>query len=89
MDTNLDLADILERLTLDPDEFIKDAFGSGVDGHPYGGGKPSAGGFAIPVGFLSGDQGQEFQSLKWQVYDAQIKYKIFGKIGVDREMLRQ
>jgi nanoRNase/pAp phosphatase (c-di-AMP/oligoRNAs hydrolase) len=75
------------KFTLDPDKFIKEVFGKGADGHPFGGGKPSAGGFAIPVGFLSGDHGQEFQRLKWEVYDAKIKYRIFAKIGVDQEVL--
>jgi nanoRNase/pAp phosphatase (c-di-AMP/oligoRNAs hydrolase) len=75
------------KFTLDPDEFIKEVFGRGGDGRYFGGGKPSAGGFSIPVGFLSGDHGQEFQDLKWEVYDAQIKYKIFDKIGVDHDVL--
>jgi nanoRNase/pAp phosphatase (c-di-AMP/oligoRNAs hydrolase) len=74
------------KFTLDPDEFIKETFGRGGDGRYFGGGKPSAGGFAIPVGFLSGEHGREFQDLKWQVYDAQIKYKIFAKIGVDQDI---
>jgi nanoRNase/pAp phosphatase (c-di-AMP/oligoRNAs hydrolase) len=77
------------KFTLDPDEFIREVFGRGADGRYFGGGKPSAGGFAIPVGFLSGDHGKEFQDLKWQVYDAQIKYEIFAKIGVDQEVLSQ
>jgi nanoRNase/pAp phosphatase (c-di-AMP/oligoRNAs hydrolase) len=77
------------KFTLDPDEFIKDVFGKRADGRPFGGGKPSAGGFAIPVGFLSGDHGREFLGLKWEVYDAQIKYKIFAKIGVEQEVLNQ
>jgi nanoRNase/pAp phosphatase (c-di-AMP/oligoRNAs hydrolase) len=74
------------KLTLDPDEFIKDVFGKGMDGRYFGGGKPSAGGFTIPVGFLSSDQGQKFQDLKWQVFDAQIKFKVFDKIGVDHKI---
>jgi hypothetical protein len=77
------------KFTLNPDDFIKDVLGKGADGRPFGGGKPSAGGFVVPVGFLSRDHGQEFQDLKWQVYDAQIKYKIFAKIGVDQEILNQ
>lgn len=75
------------KFTLDPDDFIKDVFGKGRNGRYFGGGKPSAGGFAIPVGFLSSDQGEKYQALKWQLYDAQIKYKIFEKIGVKREVL--
>jgi nanoRNase/pAp phosphatase (c-di-AMP/oligoRNAs hydrolase) len=77
------------KFTLNPDEFIKEVFGKGVDGRYYGGGKPTAGGFAIPVGFLSGDYDQEFQGLKWKVYDAQIKHKIFAKIGVEQKVRNQ
>ena len=44
-----------------------------------------AGGFEIPIGFLSGDYTEEFRDLKWQVYDQQIKQKIFAKIGIEPE----
>ncbi len=70
------------EITINPDEFIKEAFGKGTDGRFYGGGKTSAGGFEIPVGFLSGDHSDTYRDLKWQVYDSQVKYKIFTKIGV-------
>ena len=73
------------KLTLDPDQFLMEAFGKGDDGQYYGGGRPLAGGFAIPVGFLAGGPGDEHQKLKWAVYDAQIKHKIYAKIGVDPE----
>lgn len=76
------------KLTLDPDQFIKEAFGKGEDGQYYGGGRPLAGGFAIPIGFLSGGPGEEHQKLKWAVYDAQIKHKIYTKIGVDPKKAR-
>jgi hypothetical protein len=43
-----------------------------------------AGGFEIPVGFLSdGGADETYRDLKWQVYDQQIKQKIFAKIGVE------
>ncbi|MBE0410777.1 MAG: bifunctional oligoribonuclease/PAP phosphatase NrnA [Anaerolineales bacterium] len=71
------------KLTLDPDQFIKDVFGKNTGGQFFGGGRPSAGGFEIPVGFLSGGQMEEFQEIKWQAFDQQIKQKIFSKIGVD------
>ena len=77
------------KLTISPDEFLKDALGRNLDGQPYGGGKASAGGFEIPVGFLSGDHSQEYRDLKWQVYDAQVKHKLLSKIGVDPKHLRQ
>jgi nanoRNase/pAp phosphatase (c-di-AMP/oligoRNAs hydrolase) len=42
----------------------------------------SAGGFQIPMGFLSGGESEEFRKRKWEVFDAQIKQRIFAKIGV-------
>jgi nanoRNase/pAp phosphatase (c-di-AMP/oligoRNAs hydrolase) len=70
------------KLTLDPDQFIKEVFGKSLEGRYFGGGKPTAGAFAIPVGFLSGDPDERYQDMKWDVYDAQIKFRIFSKIGV-------
>ncbi|MBE7550431.1 MAG: DHH family phosphoesterase [Anaerolineales bacterium] len=72
------------KITLDPDQFIKDVFGKDETGHYFGGGKMLAGGFEIPIGFLSGEADEEFRDLKWQVYDAQIKQKLFKKIGVEK-----
>jgi nanoRNase/pAp phosphatase (c-di-AMP/oligoRNAs hydrolase) len=72
------------KITLDPDEFIKDVFGKDEAGQYFGGGKMLAGGFEIPIGFLSGEAGEDYQDLKWQVYDAQIKQKLFKKIGVKK-----
>jgi nanoRNase/pAp phosphatase (c-di-AMP/oligoRNAs hydrolase) len=72
------------KITIDPDDFLKDTFGKDVTGNYFGGGKMSAGAFEIPIGFLSGrNQNSEFLDLKWQVYDKQIKQKIFGKIGIE------
>jgi nanoRNase/pAp phosphatase (c-di-AMP/oligoRNAs hydrolase) len=70
------------KLTLDPDQFIKDVLGKDTKGHFFGGGKLSAGGFEIPVGFLSGGDIEEYQEIKWKVYDNQIKQKLFSKIGI-------
>ena len=72
-----------DKYTLNPDEFIKGALGADSTGHFFGGGKQSAGGFSIPVGFLSGDYHEKFSELKWDVYDKQIKAKILIRIGVD------
>lgn len=75
------------KITIDPDDFLKDAFGKDVSGNYFGGGKMSAGGFEIPIGFLSGrNQTGEFLDLKWQVFDKQIKQKIFAKIGIEAEV---
>ncbi len=71
------------KLTLDPDEFIKGVFGSNSEGRYYGGGKHMAGGFAIPIGFLSGEPSSDFLDLKWQVFDTQVKAKLYARIGVN------
>jgi nanoRNase/pAp phosphatase (c-di-AMP/oligoRNAs hydrolase) len=70
------------KLTIDPDAFIKEALGRSDSGQFFGGGKAEAGGFEIPVGFLTGGP-DEYQDLKWQVYDTQIKQRLFAKIGID------
>ena len=71
------------KTTLDPDEFLKDVFGKDEASHYFGGGKQLAGGFEIPIGFLSGDSGGEYREQKWQLYDSQIKHKLLKKIGVE------
>jgi len=71
------------KITMDPDELIKEAFGKDTNGNYFGGGKRSAGGFQIPVGFLAGGHGQEYEDLKWQTYDLQIKQRIFEKYGIE------
>ena len=70
------------KLTLDPDHFIKDVFGKDGEGNYFGGGRPMAGGFSIPIGFLSSGPDGEYKTQKWEVYDSQIKHRIFDKIGV-------
>ena len=47
------------------------------------GGKMSAGGFEIPIGFLSGNQSDEFREMKWQTYDNQLKHKLLTRLGVE------
>ena len=88
--TNPDQGEVLigslrtSKITLDPDKFIKETFGKSESGNYFGGGKMLAGGFEIPVGFLSdGGADETYRDLKWQVYDQQIKQKIFAKIGVE------
>ncbi len=73
------------RITIDPDAFLKEAFGKDTDGRYFGGGKISAGGFHIPVGFLSGGDDDEFREQKWEIFDEQVKEKIFVKIGASPE----
>lgn len=70
------------KLTMNIDQFIKDTFGRDNSGIYYGGGKLSAGGFEIPLGFLSGEYDEDYQEQKWEVYDQQMKHRILKKIGV-------
>jgi nanoRNase/pAp phosphatase (c-di-AMP/oligoRNAs hydrolase) len=70
------------KLTLDPDEFIKESFGQDAQGRFFGGGRSMAGGFEIPMGFLSGfNENQDYTRIKWEVYDAQIKQKLFRLVN--------
>ena len=65
------------KLTLDPDEFIKETLGKDAEGRFFGGGRYMAGGFEIPVGFLNGfNDNPEYTKLKWEVFDTQIKQKL-------------
>jgi nanoRNase/pAp phosphatase (c-di-AMP/oligoRNAs hydrolase) len=70
------------KLTLDPDEFIKEAFGQDAQGRFFGGGRSQAGGFEIPVGFLSGgNENSDYARHKWEVFDSQIKQKLMSLIS--------
>ena len=73
------------RITIDPDEFLKEVFGRDVNGRHFGGGKETAGGFEIPIGFLSGGSDKDFREMKWKVYKSQILQKVLTKIGVSEE----
>lgn len=73
------------KLTIDPDAFIKETFGKDGDGQPFGGGKISAGGFAIPIGFLAGSGDEDYQELKWRVFDSQLRRRILDMIGYKEE----
>lgn len=69
------------KITLDPDEFIKEAFGQDSQGRFFGGGRTTAGGFEIPVGFLSGFyENSDYNRIKWEVFDIQIKQKLLRLI---------
>ncbi|MEO5362942.1 MAG: bifunctional oligoribonuclease/PAP phosphatase NrnA [Magnetococcus sp. DMHC-8] len=73
------------RLTLSPDQFLKDALGRMAGGSHYGGGKARAGGFEIPLGFLAGHDDPELAKLKWDTFNAKIQKKFFTKIGAEGE----
>jgi nanoRNase/pAp phosphatase (c-di-AMP/oligoRNAs hydrolase) len=77
------------KITLDPDEFIKEAFGQDAQGRFFGGGRSLAGGFEIPMGFLSGlNENSEYAKLKWSVYDTQIKQKLLRLISPEGSFIR-
>ena len=70
------------KLTLDPDEFIKEAFGKDSTGRIFGGRRTSAGGFETPMGFLSGsNEDSAYAKLKWEDKDSQIKQKLLKLVN--------
>jgi nanoRNase/pAp phosphatase (c-di-AMP/oligoRNAs hydrolase) len=73
------------KLTLDPDEFIKEAFGHDAQGRFFGGGRSQAGGFEVPIGFLAGfTENGEYAKLKWSIYDAQVKQKLLRLVNPEQ-----
>ena len=73
------------KITLDPDEFIKEAFGQDAQGRFFGGGRSQAGGFEIPLGFLSGfTESPEYAKMKWGVFDAQVKQKLLRLVNPEQ-----
>ncbi|NJO40627.1 MAG: bifunctional oligoribonuclease/PAP phosphatase NrnA [Cyanobacteria bacterium CRU_2_1] len=77
------------KLTLDPDEFIKEAFGQDAQGRFFGGGRSMAGGFEIPMGFLSGfNENADYTRMKWEVFDVQIKQKLLRLINPEEGVIR-
>ena len=78
------------KLTLDPDEFIKEAFGTDTQGRFFGGGRSMAGGFEIPMGFLSGlNENSDFAQIKWDVFNTQIQQKLLRLIDPDSHSLQK
>ena len=76
------------KLTLDPDEFIKEALGYDAQGRFFGGGRSLAGGFEIPMGFLSGlNENSEYAKLKWNAYDTQIKQKLLRVVDPENNVI--
>lgn len=66
------------KLTLSPDQFLKDALGVNEGGNPYGGGRRNAGGFEIPLGFMSGSYDDDYDQLKWKLIEKKIHKVILG-----------
>ena len=77
------------KLTLDPDEFIKEAFGQDSNGRFFGGGRMMAGGFEIPIGFLSSfNDNTKYAKLKWEVFDIQIKQKLWRLVNPNDNLIQ-
>ena len=77
------------KLTLDPDEFIKEAFGRDAQGRFFGGGRYMAGGFEIPLGFLCGfNDNPTYAKLKWEVFDTQIKQKLLRLVNPNENIIQ-
>ncbi|HSJ26335.1 MAG TPA: bifunctional oligoribonuclease/PAP phosphatase NrnA [Longimicrobiales bacterium] len=70
------------KVTVDVDQFLKNALGSDARGRYYGGGRSRAGGFEIPVGFLEGTADGEQMRLKWEAFDQQIRAKLLRAAGI-------
>lgn len=76
------------KLTFDPDEFLKEAFGQDNQGRFFGGGRTMAGGFEIPMGFLSGlNENPDFAKIKWNAYDTQVKQKMLRLVNPDDNVI--
>lgn len=73
------------KIALSPDQFLKTSLGKTPNGSFYGGGKAKAGGFEIPLGFLSGHDDAELSELKWNTFNTKIHRKFFTKIGVEND----
>jgi nanoRNase/pAp phosphatase (c-di-AMP/oligoRNAs hydrolase) len=68
--------------SLDPAAWLRDAFGIGPSGLPYGGGRRGKGGFQIPLGPLAGCPNPR---ALWRVVRETIEDTIRKRIGAARE----
>ncbi len=76
------------KLTLDPDEFIKEALGKNPQGRYYGGGREMAGGFEVSMGFFGGsNDNSDYTKLKWELVDRQIKQKLLRLVNPKNEVI--
>jgi nanoRNase/pAp phosphatase (c-di-AMP/oligoRNAs hydrolase) len=74
------------KLTIYPEEFLLEVFGGMVDECRDGVADLKSDDFRVPIGFLAGELSESYLNLKWQVYDLQVKHRIFEKIGVKHEV---
>ncbi|WP_107667341.1 bifunctional oligoribonuclease/PAP phosphatase NrnA [Cyanothece sp. BG0011] len=76
------------KLTLDPDEFLKEALGKNPQGRYYGGGREMAGGFEISMGFFGGsNDNSDYTKLKWELVDTQLKQKLLRLVNPKNEVV--
>lgn len=68
--------------TLDPDKWLKDAFGQDNNGHFYGGGRKDKGGFQIPLGVFAHCADKE---LLWILIKKTIDELFYQKIGIEEK----
>jgi nanoRNase/pAp phosphatase (c-di-AMP/oligoRNAs hydrolase) len=73
------------RLTMDVDQFLKNALGTDARGRFYGGGRSRAGGFEIPTGFLEGGVDPDHLKLKWEAFNQQIRGRLLRAAGLTDE----
>ena len=68
--------------TVDPDRFLKEAFGNDSHGIPFGGGRTEKGAFKIPLGPFAHCSDRK---LLWSVVQHTIEDLFFDKLGTTRE----
>ncbi|MEZ0227115.1 MAG: bifunctional oligoribonuclease/PAP phosphatase NrnA [Planctomycetota bacterium] len=69
--------------TFDPDDWLKETFGSDPQtGRPYGGGRRGAGGFQVPLGILTTCPNRD---LLWEVVKNTIEDRIRTRLGLGVE----
>ena len=68
-----------DKLTLDPDKFIKEAFGKDAQGRFFGNGRYMAGGL---------NDNSDYAKLKREVYDTQIKQKLLRLVYPDDSVIQ-
>ena len=72
--------------TIDPDRWIKEAFGSNQQGDYYGGGRRNKGAFQIPLGLLA--KSPDKRAL-WKLGERTVRTMIFQKIGETEDSIEE
>jgi nanoRNase/pAp phosphatase (c-di-AMP/oligoRNAs hydrolase) len=79
------------KITIHPEEFIASIFGEDIKDHFEGGEELPlfSDDFNIPILLLTGNPTEEFMDLKWKVYDSQVKFKLYSKLGVPYDKIQK